>query len=178
MWVDGKRAREGIFRPMQFLCDTFTAKDLKSDNTRTHRTAPRRVTAILGSHRRAVMPRRRPSSAAPRIIRQPTLWGTLPCLADVWIINHISYQRPIPRHVHSFPKLKAMHVKYSSSYSNFPQSIIQRNKLVKEFKCVFLKNHSNPGFLFFQLKYLHPCVSVLPAEKSENTLMKGACQRH
>ena len=159
---------------MQFLCDTFTAKDLKSDNMRTHRTAPRRVTAILGSHRRAVMPRRRPSSAAPCIIPQPTLWGTLPCLADVRIINHISYQRPIPCLVYSFPKLKAMYVRYSSSYSNFPQSIIQRNKPVKEFKCVFLKNHSK----LFQLKYLHPCVSALPTAMSENTLMKGACQRH
>lgn len=58
---------------------------------------------------------RSPLSAALCIIPQPTLWAMLPSFADVWSLNRISYQRPIPCHKCSFPKLKAMYVKYSSS---------------------------------------------------------------
>lgn len=75
--------------------------------TRTNCSLPRRVTAILGAtgDTGQLMPRS-PLSAALCIIPKPTLWGTLPSCTDVWLINHISYQMPIPCHKYSFPKLK------------------------------------------------------------------------
>lgn len=136
-----------FFRPVQFLCDTYTAQDLKSDNMHKLQRAEG-SDCNAWSHRRAVMPRC-PPSAAPCIIPQPTLRGTLPSFADVWIINHISYQRPIPCHRYSFPKLKAMCVKYSSSPEQVSQTFLnllsRKGSWLKRMKWVFLKNHPNLG---------------------------------
>lgn len=75
--------------------------------TCTNHSVTRRVTAILGATGETgqLMPRI-PVECSPvyTIIPQPTSWGKIPFCTDVCIINHISYQMPIPFRETFIPK--------------------------------------------------------------------------
>lgn len=111
-------AREYIFRPAQFPRDTFTAQDLKSDNMHEPQRAGESDSGTC-SHRRDGPINAKTSSKRSPLYNPHNLLhgGTLSSFADVWLINHISYQiSQIPRHKYSLSKLQShVCVKYSSS---------------------------------------------------------------
>ena len=111
---------------MQFACDTLTAKDLESDNMHKLQSA-QQSDSNTRSHRRARPINAKKSSECSPLYNPTTYFvgspPPLPC-ADVWIINHISYQTPIPYHKRSFPKV----------CQGAEQLAIQKEVPAKEFK--------------------------------------------
>lgn len=57
--------RVGIFRPVQFPCDTFTAEDLKSDNTHKPQCTGESDSVPLSHGRDGPINAKKPSESSP-----------------------------------------------------------------------------------------------------------------
>lgn len=128
MWDDVKHTCMGIFRPVWFPCDTFTAEDLKSDNMREPQRAEESDSNTWSHRRDRPINAKKPSKCSP--VYNPTAYfmGYAPpvsLMCGSLITFHI--KRLSLATECSVPKLRAVCVSSSTaSNSNFPQSIIRR----------------------------------------------------